>query len=524
MKSAFEYWILVFSFFSVFSMAQSAKEIVIASQIGCYTSMQLPNDNYCITGTINYNGNSDLYLALFDTALQLITERSYGGPLLDGWWDSEIDTVSANPGILITGRTKNFDITPSADKIYLVKSDFNGDTLWTRKIGGYPNQYGVSRDISVLADGNYMLGGTALSGAFLAKINGINGDTIWTRSHGSTSAGLYPTFGTAYGNKYALALDVLQFADADFMIMTFDSAGNHIWNRAYRDSLPNRPWDIKRTSDNGFIIVGESDYGINSDFLVVKTDSIGIVQWAKTYTNASNQDICKKVIQLANGSYLLSGYTVSYDSLGQPLTGYSLVIKIDTAGKILLANTYYGIQYSGGESVSITKESGILISAVSTSNSSFGGGYVVLADSLGNSCTSHPVVVTEQNWVHTTYTVTPNIQTSGIVFSHPPTVQQIPFDSIIDVCNYVSVSEQNQPDFLVNVFPNPVLDKASIEWNKIASVKISVYDLKGIKVKEIACNAHAYKDAIDFTGLPNGVYVLKLETEEGHYLVKVVKL
>jgi hypothetical protein len=65
-----------------------------------------------------------------------------------------------------------------------VKTDVNGDTLWTKTygdFGGYNNAYSVQQT----ADGGYIV----LSDAdmYLLKLD-ANGDTIWTNTYGGTGS------------------------------------------------------------------------------------------------------------------------------------------------------------------------------------------------------------------------------------------------------------------------------------------------------------------------------------------------
>ena len=125
--------------------------------------------------------------------------------------------------------------------IYLVKTNADGDTLWTR-IYGHGSAGSSNRGFSVQQtnDGGYVVAGTIQDTTtdpvhlYLIKTNST-GDTLWTKSYGST--------GNAYG------------------------------------------YSVKQTNDNGFIIAGSIDsLGAGGyDVLLIKTNSIGDTLWTKTY-------------------------------------------------------------------------------------------------------------------------------------------------------------------------------------------------------------------------------------------------
>lgn len=62
---------------------------------------------------------------------------------------------------------------------------------------------------------------------------------------------------------------------------------------------------IKETFDGGYIIAGSSWY-INSDVAIIKLDSLGNIQWAKTY-DGGGMDGSKRVEQLPDSGYMVMG-------------------------------------------------------------------------------------------------------------------------------------------------------------------------------------------------------------------------
>ena len=110
--------------------------------------------------------------------------RTYGDVNFDAG-NSGMQT--ADGGYIAVGRT---DLAqPEGTEIYLVKMASNGDTLWTKFIGGDGTQ--VGNFVRQTADGGYIIAGYTNLGvsnnAYVIKTNSA-GDTAWTKTFGTTTS------------------------------------------------------------------------------------------------------------------------------------------------------------------------------------------------------------------------------------------------------------------------------------------------------------------------------------------------
>ena len=80
------------------------------------------------------------------------------------------------------------------------------------------------------------------------------------------------------------------FYDRDFWLIKVDSLGNLLWNKCYGGSGGDDANSLIQTLDGGFIMAGytyseDGDviglHGSGDDFWIVKTDSLGNLQWQK---------------------------------------------------------------------------------------------------------------------------------------------------------------------------------------------------------------------------------------------------
>jgi len=215
------------------------------------------------------------------TAAQTSWQRTYDGPGYDGGWSVQQTT---DGGYIITGYTYSFGPgTPSYSNVYLVKTNASGDTLWTRTYGGARNDRGNS--VQQTSDGGYIVAGFTWSfgvGAddvYFVKTD-AQGDTLWTRAYGGPSNDEgYAVQQTADGG-YIIAGNTNSFGvgtpDSDnvYVIKT-DPSGDTLWTRTYGGPGYDEGWSVQQTTDGGYIIAGRTQsFGAGyHDVYLIRTDA-----------------------------------------------------------------------------------------------------------------------------------------------------------------------------------------------------------------------------------------------------------
>ncbi|MBI4721675.1 MAG: T9SS type A sorting domain-containing protein [Candidatus Stahlbacteria bacterium] len=148
--------------------------------------------------------------------------KTFGGTGFDG---GESVQETKDGGFIITGWTASFGA--GQGDVYLIRTDEHGDTLWTRTYGGVKDDEGYS--VQETKDGGFIITGFTCSfGAgkedvYLIRTNS-EGDTLWTKTFGGIDsdggrsvqetndggfiiAGYTMSFGAGYGDVYLVRVN-----------------------------------------------------------------------------------------------------------------------------------------------------------------------------------------------------------------------------------------------------------------------------------------------------------------------------
>ena len=145
--------------------------------------IQLEDTGYVLLCTsASQTGNSQVYLLKVDKNGTFEWQRNYGGEQIEG--ASEIKKC-ADGNLIMAGYTSSFG--NGSYYFYLLKTDANGDSIWTKHYGGDDWDFAYSMD--TCADGGYIMAGktytngSATSDILIIKVD-ENGTVQWTKTIG----------------------------------------------------------------------------------------------------------------------------------------------------------------------------------------------------------------------------------------------------------------------------------------------------------------------------------------------------
>ncbi|MEO7088188.1 MAG: hypothetical protein ABIZ51_05270, partial [Bacteroidia bacterium] len=171
------------------------------------------------------------------------------------------------------------------------------------------------------------------------------------------------------------------YGSSDVYLFKLDTVGKVKWQHTYGGTNVDMGFSVQQTKDHGYIIAGYTNsFGAGGyDFYLVKTDSIGNLQWQKTYGGA-NWDFAYSVKQTTDGGYVIVGGTYSYGKGNEDV----YLVKTNAIGDTLWTKTYGGSGQDEGRSVWQNTDGGYFITGFTNS---FGAGefnsYLIRTNNLG---------------------------------------------------------------------------------------------------------------------------------------------
>lgn len=294
-----------------------------ANQDRGYSAQQTGDGGFIITGVSNW----DVYLIRTDSLGDTLWTRAIGTEqnTEEGFCVKQTN----DNGFIITGE--NFKSGLSGRVVYLVRTDSNGDTLWTKtflKTGSY------GQSVSQTKDGGFIITGVTpdsmYSNTFLLKTDS-EGDSLWTKyyQHGSRSNNGYCVQQTSDGG-YVIAGDLEKVTSNYYIsIIRTDSLGDTLWTKAEYKGFA---YDIDQTSDGGFILTGSWGEDVGGMF-ILRTDKNGEKLWHKTFPREPGSNIGYSVIQTTDGGFAAVGMGgIDSNDVGTP---NFLFIRLDSEGTII---------------------------------------------------------------------------------------------------------------------------------------------------------------------------------------------
>ena len=299
----------------------------IMTDVG-FSVKQTTDDGYIISGcTMWYQDFFDVYLIKTDEYGDTLWTKHYGGE------DTQVGSSviqNTDGGYVITGST---EIDTYNQDIYLIKTDENGDTLWTKHYGD-SILFDQGHSIQQIAEGGYIVAGcTGSDGAgwdvYLMKTD-ENGDTLWCKKYGSPTIhekGFSVQQATDGGFIVSgFSVDVLS-TSSDVYLLKTDNDGETQWSKNYSGNTYSIGKSVQQTTDGGYIIAGGAfGVGSASGMYLIKTDENGDTLWTIIYENCSRGG--SSVQQTVDGGYIITGNT------GSSADFYIYLLKTDENGLI----------------------------------------------------------------------------------------------------------------------------------------------------------------------------------------------
>lgn len=455
--------------------------------------------------------------------------KTYGGVRFDIGISVSQTTDS---GYVIAAEAASFSPSDSAD-FYIIRTNYIGDTIWTKVYGGDDQDW--PRSIQQTSDGGFIVvGGTRSYGAgecdvYLVKTD-ANGDSIWTKTYGTISHEVGMAVQQTSDSGYIIAGWNGDYPDYNIYIIKTDSLGDTLWTRTYGGSYTyDNAWSVEQTSDGGYIVCGTLDLGNNnSDNYLIKLDPLGDTLWTRTYGGpGTDYGYCAR--QTSDGGYIVTG----------DRDGDVYIIKTDSNGDSTWTRTYGGSGiYDSGRSVQQTTDGGYIVGGYLQTSANYWDVYIIKTDEYGDSVWSLTVggqydegCYSIQQTMDGGYIA---VGDSGDIFG--PTDYDIYLVKVAPESDiYEDITSQTCEFVNIEIFPNPFQNEIYINLQgiKASAAELHIFDVTGRLVREFTVTqvSPSQKLTITWDGcdnfsekLPVGVYYLHCQWATDHVIRKIILL
>lgn len=234
---------------------------------------------------------------------------------------------------------------------WIVRTDYKGEVIWEKNYGDYYvdelEVIKTTSDNAYIAIGTSTMFGNSGEG-WVIKLDD-NGEIIWNK-------GFHPQLSTGWDFLY----DIIELADGSYVAVGFgnsastqawiiklSSSGEILWNHEFGDQYWERLTSVKQTTDGGFIAAGDKhmQHGniVAHDAYLVKFNSLGEIEWEKTYGGIDNE-MFRNVSINNDGTFTATG-SKTHETTGNE---QAWVMKTDSQGneifnKVLNVGTITGI-------------------------------------------------------------------------------------------------------------------------------------------------------------------------------------
>ena len=295
---------------------------------------QTSDGGYIITGWTNSFGNSvDVYLVKTDGNGNELWSQTLGGT--GGDYGYSVQQTS-DGGYIITGYTIHLT---NGFGVSLIKTDGSGNELWTKIFGGTDVDKGFS--VQQTIDGGYIINGVTKSfgngyeDVYLIKTDG-SGNEQWTKTFGGTGYDVGESVQQTQDGGYIITGWTESFGSGgidDIYLIKTDGSGNELWSQTLGGTGYDMGYSVQQTSDGGYIITGStSSFGNSYDLYLIKTNGNGIEEWSQTFGGIDDNETGWSVQQTSDGGYIITGETLSFGNGNGEEDIY--LVKTDDQGNI----------------------------------------------------------------------------------------------------------------------------------------------------------------------------------------------
>lgn len=327
-------------------------------------------------------------------------DKMYPGVNKSQWTFANSVKQTRDGGYILAGSISGLNY-PSGQEdyldAYLLKTDAAGNKLWDRRFDGGSQHEDDFTEVQVTRDGGYIMVGTATLETPTEKWF-VHAQRVWvvkTDANGNTEWTHYnPCIGSDYGeSSYGYSIDTTSdggyivagktnvpgFSNSVFLFK-LTSSGHKVWEKMW-GGVPEKDinceaYSVKSTTDGGCVVTGYRSEPYpdtyHANLWLIKVSADGTKQWDKVFPKAAGEghteSAGRAVLQTADGGYVVAGVGNAFIAWhGQGANIW--LFKTDANGNKLWDKVYKWAENEDGDvpfSIQRTRDGGYLVAAISS--------------------------------------------------------------------------------------------------------------------------------------------------------------
>ncbi len=275
-------------------------------------------------------GGYDFYVVRTDGRGDVRWSRTYGGAGDDLCWAL---SATRDGGFLLAGETTGSGA--GEEDFLLVRIDGDGNELWSRTHGGPAGDRCFA--VAPASDGGFMLAGQTYSygagdrDAYVVKTD-RDGQVVWTRTFGGAASDVGHGISRTADGAFVMTGYTTSFATAgdDPLLVKIDEQGALRWRRVIPLAGRNHTLTGEEDEDGGFFLVGFTEYVGTGETaaLLVKTDPAGQLLWQQeVLPTIPGESFGYTVRAVPGGGCVFTGHTTVGSAGGRDV----LLVSLDDA-------------------------------------------------------------------------------------------------------------------------------------------------------------------------------------------------
>jgi hypothetical protein len=276
-----------------------------------------PDSGYVVVSSYQYKPNlSNIWLMRLGSKGDTLWTKSYGDSLRN---ETPVHLDIIPDGYIITGCIQD---ASTEKKVWLIKCDRNGDTVWSRI---YHKKNATSSCITT--DSAIVMTGQADTMLFLMKVS-CSGDSVFCKTKGNKAQNLFgntiiQTFDSGFivSGQAKTAL-----SKPSIIVYKFNNKGDSIWARTSSPANGSMGNDIVQLPDGSFLLAGSrssTEAGNTRSFLRMLSPS-GDPVWEKINGDDSLTETIQKIVAIDKGYICTAGTKVGSKSATIIIRGFTL--------------------------------------------------------------------------------------------------------------------------------------------------------------------------------------------------------